>query len=102
MIVVNYYQRVTIMIVILFILGDQSTVNIIIPPMKFLHINIQVFSSSKGFSLIQPTFLPSFLLITMLLRTLGITAAAILAAAGVEAKYTTSGPNVFYYWGQVS
>lgn len=40
----------------------------------------------------------------MLLRTLGITAAATILASvgGVQAKYSTSGPNVFYYWGQVS
>ncbi|CAO3623288.1 unnamed protein product [Mucor hiemalis] len=38
----------------------------------------------------------------MLLRSLGITAAAILSAFCVDAKYTSSGPNVFYYWGQNS
>jgi hypothetical protein len=38
----------------------------------------------------------------MLLRALGITAATFLSTIGVEAAYSASKPNVFYYWGQVS
>lgn len=38
----------------------------------------------------------------MLLRSIGIAAAALLSTAGVQAAYSSSGPNVMYYWGQVS
>lgn len=38
----------------------------------------------------------------MLLRSLGITAALLLSSLCAEAKYTSTGNNVFYYWGQVS
>ncbi|KAG2208479.1 hypothetical protein INT47_010175 [Mucor saturninus] len=38
----------------------------------------------------------------MLLRFIGITAATLLSSICVEAAYSTSKPNVFYYWGQNS
>lgn len=38
----------------------------------------------------------------MLSRSLTIAAAALLSTIGVQAAYTTDGPNVMYYWGQVS
>lgn len=38
----------------------------------------------------------------MLLRSLGLAAAALLSSVCVEAAYTANGPNVLYYWGQVS
>jgi hypothetical protein len=38
----------------------------------------------------------------MLMRALGIAAATLLSSISVQAAYTANGPNVFYYWGQVS
>lgn len=38
----------------------------------------------------------------MLLRSFAFAAAAILSSIGVQAAYSSDGPNVMYYWGQVS
>lgn len=38
----------------------------------------------------------------MLLRSIGLAAAAFLSSFGVQAAYSSSAPNVMYYWGQVS
>ncbi|KAG2202728.1 hypothetical protein INT46_003236 [Mucor plumbeus] len=38
----------------------------------------------------------------MLLRSIGITAAALLSSCGVQAAFSSSSPNVMYYWGQNS
>lgn len=37
----------------------------------------------------------------MLFRSLTIAAAAIFSTIGVQAAYSSKGPNVMYYWGQV-
>ncbi|KAK4512540.1 ferroxidase fet3 [Mucor velutinosus] len=38
----------------------------------------------------------------MLLRSIGITAAALLSSCGVQAAFSSNSPNVMYYWGQNS
>ena len=38
----------------------------------------------------------------MLLRSIGIAAAALLSSCGVQAAFSSSSPNVMYYWGQNS